>query len=292
MNRNQARSKLTQELLYKYPQHEASVLAQHLLMWALSEPLATLLAHPDEPLTSEQVLLIEQVLKEHLLDHKPLQYCIGTIPFLSATIRVRPPILIPRPETEWWVDLIIQQLRNINKPLTLLDMCTGSGCIAIALAQAFPHASVYAVDSEPKALELAQENAVLNKCPQITFIQSNLFEHVPKELRFDCIMSNPPYISESEYEELEPDVRLWEDPGALRTSEEGLFLIRHIIEQAPHWLTKEPLFIQSHTPQLALEIGETQAHAVSSLFRTSGFKPQVYKDLAHKDRLVTGEQHG
>ncbi len=286
----EARSWITQELSHKYSPSESQVLAQQLLSWALSQSFAHLLANPRQPVSTKSLSVLSRILSEHLEEHKPLQYCLGTVPFITAILKVHPPILIPRPETEWWVALMIGLLKKVSHPkLTLLDMCTGSGCIAIALAQAFPEATIYAVDIEVEALKLAQENGTLNGCTNIIFIHSDLFKDIPQELAFDCIVSNPPYISPSEYEHLDPDVKLWEDAKALRAEDEGLSILTQVIEESPSWLTQNPLFTEQHVPQLAVEIGEHQAERVSTQMRKSGFVPTVYRDLAGKDRMVAGE---
>jgi release factor glutamine methyltransferase len=288
MTLDKARSWITQELLRTYSPPEAALLAQQLLSWALKEPFSHSIITPKKPLPEPEQRLITEILRDHLEDHKPLQYCMGTVPFMSATIQVHPPILIPRPETEWWVDLMIRHLKKGAQPhMTLLDMGTGSGCIAIALAQAFPNSLVYGVDINPVALALAQKNALHNKCQNITFIQSDLFENLSPSLRFDCILSNPPYIDPVEFAQLEPNVRLWEDPHALIAEAEGYALLTQIIKEAPHWLRRNPLF--GSIPQLALEIGHQQAEKVTSQMRASGFIPTVHTDIADKDRMIAGE---
>lgn len=290
MTISEARTWITLKLSEKYPHHEASVLALYLLSWALSQSSAKLLSSPQKLLTTSEIDILSRTIKEHLTDHKPLQYCIGSVPFLSAIIKVRPPILIPRPETEYWVALMIQHLQKLNRSdLILLDMCTGSGCIAISLAQAFPQATIYAVDLEPQALALAQENASLNQCTNVLFIESDLFRNLPTDLQFDCILSNPPYISKTEYKELDPDVLLWEDPKALLAEDDGLSCIKTIIKEAPQRLRRDHLFKQHHVPQLALEIGEYQADKIMKLMQQAGFTPHKYLDLAHKDRMIAGD---
>lgn len=288
MTLKEARFWIQQELALMYTPEEASILAQQILTWVLNLPLSQLITSQDTKLSDTDHRRIEQVLEEHLKDHKPLQYCFGTVPFLATTLRVRPPILIPRPETEWWVDLIIGTLQKAPRaPQSLLDIGTGSGCIAISLALAFPEATIYAVDCEPEALKLAKENAALAGCTNIIFVQSNLYEQLPQEVTFDCILSNPPYISETEYQQLDPQVGRWEDPQALKAADDGYALLNSIITQAPRWLTHDPQFAQ--VPQLAVEIGAQQATRVQAFMKAAGFHPQTFTDLAQKDRLVTGK---
>ncbi len=277
-------------LSQKYTQEESSVLARHLLQWATDKPDSYLVTHPDEPVSQEHLDMLHEALKDHLSTHKPLQYIIGTAPFLSSMLFVQPPTLIPRPETEQWTHFIITTLKKLNKPdLTLLDMCTGSGCIAVSLAQAFPEATVYAVDISPEALELTKKNAAYNNVTNLITIQSDLFENLPN-ITFDCIVSNPPYVTQEEWQSLDPGVKDWEDPQALVAYDYGLEIIKRIISEAPTRLTKDPLF--KEVPQLLIEIGETQGPAVANLMKQAGFEPEVHKDDAGKDRFVTGVVHG
>jgi release factor glutamine methyltransferase len=166
-------------------------------------------------------------------------------------------------------------------------MCTGSGCIAVALAQAFPKATVYAVDNNPEALKLTKENALLNNCTNIITVESDLFENL-NGLTFDCIVSNPPYVTEEEWETLDPVVKNWEDPHALVSYDYGLGIIKKIITEAAKRLNKDPEFAQREVPQLLLEIGETQGVAVADLMLAAGFVPTIHQDDAGKDRFVTG----
>jgi release factor glutamine methyltransferase len=288
MTLKEARLWIQQELVPAYAPEEASILAQQILTWALNLPFSQLITTSDNQLSDTDHRRIAQVIKEHLRDHKPLQYCFGTVPFLGTTLMVRPPVLIPRPETEWWVDLIIQALKRAPRaPHTLLDIGTGSGCIAISLALAFPKATIYAVDIEPEALRLAQENAALARCTNIIFVLSHLYDQLPQGITFNCILSNPPYISKTEYQQLDPQVALWEDPQALKADDDGYALLSSIIMQAPQWLTHDPHFAQ--VPQLAVEIGAQQAKRVHALMKAAGLRSQIFTDLAQKDRLVTGE---
>ncbi len=276
----------------KYDQQQAAILARQLLSWTLEVSEAFLIAHPDNPVTQEQQDKLFNAVQDHLNTHKPLQYILGTAPFLSSMIVVRPPTLIPRPETEYWCHFIITLLKKLNRPqLTLLDMCTGSGCVAVALAQAFPEATIYAVDNSPEALALTKENAAQNNCTNIITIQSDLFEALPDSM-FDCIVSNPPYVTQEEWETLEPVVKHWEDPHALVAYDYGLSIIKRIIAEAPRHLKRDPLFAERGVPQLLIEMGETQAENVVSSMKHAGFTPTVHTDLAGKERFVTGELNG
>lgn len=232
-------------------------------------------------LTPEQQEIVARWLHEIISEHKPLQYVIGTIPFLSLELRVKEPILIPRPETEEWVANLIAQLRaQYTTPNAVLDLCTGSGCIALALAKAFPESAICAVDINPAALSLAQENADHHEIQNVYFICSDLFTHVPP-IQFNIITANPPYISRHEWEQLEENVKAWEDPQALIAEQNGYAIIQSIIAQAPQFLAPEA--------QLLIEIGHEQGHDVQQLFEQYGFEDvEIMQDLQKKDRVVRG----
>lgn len=215
-------------------------LAQYQAWWIIEfvtqKSKAQLLAHKYE-LSADEQLHIERIITDLVVHHKPLAYILGFVPFLDLHIQVTPPILIPRPETEEWVNNSIAQLQKEGCiPKTILDIGTGSGCIALAFAKAFPHASVIAVDINQEALELAHKNAQHNNISNITFMHSNLFDAISPATKFDLIVSNPPYISREQHSFMDASVTNWEDHGALFAQDEGLALIKKIITNAPHWL--------------------------------------------------------
>lgn len=229
---------------------------------------------------------VEKITKQHM----PIQYLIGHVPFLNCEILVEPPILIPRPETEQWCAELIQKLKKLeNKNIKILDMCTGSGCIAIAIAKALPQAHVIAVDISDKAIELTQKNIEFNSVINITTIKSDLFENLNNK-KFDLIVSNPPYIDEALFKNLDLSVKNWEDPNALISTEGGLFLIKKIINQGPQFLQANKEFLENDIPQLVIEIDETQGIQVADLMKCSNFKDiKIKKDLSNKDRIVAAK---
>lgn len=234
-------------------------------------------------LTQDQQQTLTSWLYDILHNQKPLQYIIGEVPFLQLDLTIKPPILIPRPETEAWCAQLIVQLKASNQyPRMILDLCTGSGCIGLALAQAFPNSTVYATDINPHALDLARYNAQRNGLQNIIFIESDLFQAIPAELSFDLIVSNPPYIAQSEWQQLEPSVKLWEDHNALVAQDHGLALIKKIITQAPDFL--------SPTAQVWIEIGYQQGTIVADFFKKRGFtEVNILSDLQNHDRVVHGK---
>jgi release factor glutamine methyltransferase len=239
---------------------------------------------PNEHICKNLELWINRYINEHM----PIQYLIGSVPFIKSTILVEPPILIPRPETEAWVyDLcsLLSAYRHYN--LTIADIGTGSGCIAIALAQFFPNAQIYALDCDPQALELTRKNCILNNITNITTLHSDVLNAVEK-IQFDIIISNPPYIPEHEYVLLEPRVRTWEAHHALTADDNGLAVISKIIIQA-YKLTHQQKSLYPAIPRLILEIGYNQGASVSTLMSNAGFKNVIcLLDYDNNDRVVYG----
>ena len=235
-----------------------------------------------EKLTSEQQQNLDEYIEQIAVHHKPLAYILGWVPFLDLKLFVTPPTLIPRPETESWVYELIESIHTSKcKSLTILDIGTGSGCIALSLAQAFPAAQVYAVDIAQSALDLAAKNAVANNIANITFVQSNLFTSLPADLTFDLIVSNPPYIDPAA--QLEKSVLHWEDHGALFANNQGMQIIEQIASQAKNHLKKNIEL----SYQLVMEIDASQGSIVKKLLEQHGFTTvEIRKDRFDRDRTV------
>jgi release factor glutamine methyltransferase len=243
----------------------------------------------EQSLTEHQHAILELWLHEHIQLHKPLQYLIGWVPFCDLRIVVRPPTLIPRSETEEWCARLIVLLQNAKLDgLRILDVCTGSGCIGLALAHAFPKSMVVAVDIDESALDVARENAQLNGITNIEFVQSDLFTALDKEL-FDLIVANPPYIGMHEYNGLAVSVQQWEDQKALIGGTEGTEIIARIIAEAPPYLKKQNVLSMHALPNVLIEIGYQQAAVVQTLMIAQNYHDiQVWQDLAGNDRVVCG----
>lgn len=225
---------------------------------------------------------LEQLINQHM----PLQYILGSVPFLDTTIFVEPPILIPRPETEEWCAKLIETLKKNNlKKLTILDLCTGSGCIALALAKAIPESFVTGTDIHEKALALAEKNRASNNITNAEIIYSDIYTGIPAGKKFDIIVGNPPYIALDEWQNLQPEVKDWEDKTALVAPEQGLAIISKIIAQAPQFLKGSNITM----PTLWLEIGYQQGKIVKAMIEQAGFtKVAILQDLYGNDRVVTG----
>lgn len=251
---------------------------------------AHLLAQDEITLTRAQEEKLRNWIDRMVNQNEPIQYLLGSVPFNDIEILVQPPTLIPRPETEEWVINVIAQLKKLkNQCITILDLCSGSGCIALAIAQALPNSTVFATDISEEAILLARHNAQHNKIKNVTFVHTDLFDALPTDTLFDLIVSNPPYISMSEFQELDSSVSSWEDPQALVAADDGLAIINDIIEIAPDFLQDNAEMKQLDIPQLVIEIGYTQAHKTIDLLQSFGFaKARIIKDLEGKDRVAYG----
>jgi release factor glutamine methyltransferase len=233
--------------------------AELLLLHTLKIPRTTLVAHPSRELTPTQHALYEKNIARRLR-HEPIQYITGQQEFYGLTLNVTPAVLIPRPETEHLVEAVLKLL-PASQPLKIADIGAGSGAIAIALAAHLPQASITALDISTEALAVAAANARdHNLADRIRFLQSDLLSAVTHEGdTFDAIVSNPPYVPNSDRDTLHPQVRDHEPPTALYAGETGLDIYRRLIPQAHSALKPAGL--------LALEIGHGQRADLAALLR-------------------------
>jgi len=255
------------------PRLDAEILLAH----ALGVSRARLLADLNEPSNCPAFA----PLLARRMDHEPIAYILGEWEFFSMRLEVRPPLLVPRPETEHLVECALEHIRQREHVAPrILDLCTGTGCIAAALARNGRGARVTAVDIHPIALDVAARNAARYGL-DIAVVESNLYAALDPAEPFDLIVSNPPYVPEAQWDELSPVITKHEDPKALLAGADGLDLLRPLIARAPEFLRPGGL--------LAVEMGEEQGEAVSALFRQAVFKEvAVLKDLAGHDRIVRG----
>jgi release factor glutamine methyltransferase len=239
---------------------------------------------------------------------EPLQYILGYVDFYGLKIKVGKGVLIPRPETELLLEEAIktvkrevlsvmrktktsEQALNLSlltryPSLFILDLCTGSGCLALALAREFPNSQVYGTDISEVAIRYAKENAGINFINNVTFLQGNLFEPVEKLstihfslFAFNLIVSNPPYIKRDDIKNLQPDIKDWEPLEALDGGEDGLDYYRIIIPKARDYLKEDG--------HLMLELGVSQADAVREISKNAGFIDiSLIKDYAGIERIL------
>ena len=240
--------------------------AELLLLHALRISRVTLLAQPGREIDPAQQSLF-QTLIERRLQREPIQYIIGQQEFYGLAFNVSPAVLIPRPETEHLVEAVLHLLPS-EKPLKIADVGTGSGAIAVTLAFHLPQASITALDISRNALAIAEANAVKHDVTaRIRFLRSDLLAAVLSEPSgtekeeykhtFDAVVSNPPYVAESDRDALHPQVRDHEPATALFAGETGLDIYRRLIPQA--WNALKPNGL------LALEIGHGQRDALANL---------------------------
>ncbi|MDB6139022.1 MAG: Release factor glutamine methyltransferase [Verrucomicrobiaceae bacterium] len=249
-----------------------------------------LLAHVLQCRRMDLYLRFDQILKEQELEPlrsllkrrgegEPLQHLLGTVEFYGLELISDHRALVPRPETERLVDILVQDVKKQQAapPARVLDMATGSGCIGLSLASAWPDASVMLADVSEDALELARLNASrLNLTGRVKLLRTDLFEKITGE--FDLIVTNLPYIPTAEIASLSREVR--RDPVlALDGGPTGLEMVRRFLKEVPPHLAEAGL--------LAFEVGHDQGEQTAELCREAGFaKAEVKADLAGVGRLV------
>ncbi len=221
---------------------------------------------------------------ERLRAHEPLQYVLGEAPFYGRTFRVDSRVLIPRFDTEILIEealrKIDERLAQGTEKLRVLDLCTGSGCIAVTLQEERPCITADASDLSPDALDLARSNEafVTGHEGRVRWIHSDLFEKITE--RYDLIVTNPPYVSEPVIVTLDPEVREHEPQLALSGGRDGLDVIRRIAGEAGAHLREQGV--------LLMEIGDEQGPDVLRIFEEKGYKDlKILKDLAGRDRVLS-----
>ena len=230
------------------------------MMHVLGRDKAYLYAHPDLELACGELNRYNDALARRATG-EPLQYITGHQEFWGLDLLVTPAVLIPRPETEHAVEAALELLRSAESP-SIVDVGTGSGCIALALASELPHARIEAVDISKEALEVARQNTSrLDLASRISFSQGDLLEkYLNSAAAFDMVVSNPPYVGDSEADKLQVEVREHEPHQALfGGGHEGIEIYRRLIPQAARVLKRGGW--------LVMEIGYTQEQAIRDLLR-------------------------
>ncbi|MCE9668212.1 peptide chain release factor N(5)-glutamine methyltransferase [Myxococcus stipitatus] len=255
--------------------------AEILLSHVLKTGRVRLYVDLDRPLSKEELGAFRALI-ERRLSGEPTQYLTGTKEFYNRPFKVDARVLIPRPETELLVEACLRALPK-DAPARALDVCTGSGCIAISLAAERPLLSVTATDLSEGACALARENAeALQVADRVTVLPGDLFAPLPPDALFQVVVSNPPYIASDEIPGLSAEVRR-EPKLALDGGADGLLALRRVVSGARKVLAPGGL--------LALEMGETQGPAVLELLRAAGYEDaRVEKDLERRERMAFGTQ--
>ncbi len=274
---------LARELDFIYPESETRAFANIIARSLFATSGQYKSAFPDSPLTSKQAARIRSICRE-LKTGKPLQYILGETSFYNCTIKLNGETLIPRPETEELVDLILKENKEFRG--TILDLGTGSGCIAIALAINLPGTSVTGIDISEGALAIARENGKLNGA-SVSFMKADIFNFdVINYPKTDIIVSNPPYVRESEKRFMSVNVLGFEPHSALFVPDsDPLKYYTGVIKIA--------MDISEPGGKIYFEINEAMGSAMEDLLKQYGYIAiEVIKDLNGRDRIIKAVKNG
>lgn len=244
-------------------------------------------------LNEQQARIVDDIVRRRSR-REPLQYILGHTDFSGLQIMVGRGVLIPRPETELMAEHAIKVLHGKlpdaekqrlkkGRCTRILDLCTGSGCLALSLAKAFSSAQVYGTDISDSALHYARKNAEINGIRNVDFIKGHLFAALNKNVSFDFIISNPPYIRKEDIPSLQAEVKDWEPLNALDGGDDGMDFYRQIIPDAMQYLNDQGF--------LMFELGIGCAETVSELFKAYGYHHiEIMKDYAGIDRIISAHK--
>ncbi|UCE40712.1 MAG: peptide chain release factor N(5)-glutamine methyltransferase [Candidatus Aminicenantes bacterium] len=267
-------------LLKNFP--DASVESKVLVLKSLAISEEVFYSYPDRHVSkSEKQRFYESVLKRQ--QGIPLSYVVGEKEFWSLPFKVSPGVLIPRPETEHLVEKVLELSTRTEE--VIIDIGTGSGNIAVSLARELPKARILATDISPEALKTARMNASVHKVSRITFLKGNLFSALSGlllEEQCDFIVSNPPYVTECQWETLQDEIRLHEPKKALVSGKTGREIIERLASGAPNFLKQGGY--------LCMEIGLGQQDDVLNLFGMEWERVDSFKDLSGIPRLVIAQK--
>ena len=252
--------------------------AEHLVGHALGLNRMRLYLEFERPLTEPELVCIRPLVKRRS-QREPLQHILGEVDFAGVRLKVDRRALIPRPETELLVEVVASWAVENPPVARIADLGTGTGAIALGLAERLPSVTVLAVDREDAALTLARENGAARSCgARVEFVRSDWFTAMPAA-PYDIIVSNPPYLSEAELVDVAPEVRDFEPRSALVAAEDGLGDLLKIISGAGEHLRRGGL--------LALETGPSQHAALIAAATAAGYsKVEPRRDLAGRDRFI------
>lgn len=264
--------------VFQLPRLEVQMLMAHVL----GRPRVWLIAHDDHVLSEQQFEQFHQ-LGQRRTAGEPMAYLVGEREFMGLAFEVSPAVLIPRPETELLVQSALEAIDGVAAP-QVLDLGTGSGAIAVAIAHARPDARVWATDISADAIDLAQRNAARHGV-KVEFVRGSWFDALAKaELSFDVIASNPPYIAAGDLHLKQGDLR-FEPIGALTDGHDGLSVYRLLASNSGQFLR-----LDGH---LCVEHGFDQGTAVAGLLRDAGFlQIKTIKDMAGHPRVTTASYNG
>jgi release factor glutamine methyltransferase len=278
---------LTTEQLAKRGIDASRLSAELLLSYVLGLKRIELYTQFDKVVTKEQLEQLHKLIERAGQD-EPIAYIVGRTEFYSLELEITPDCMIPRPETELLVERAIEFLRTRSGKQFVCDLCTGSGCIAVAIAKNYADAEIIATDISDGALKTAASNIERYQLQgRIKLLCGDLFEPIVPQLdtgKFDLIVCNPPYVSTAEFEKLNKNVRDYEPKTALFGGDDGLDICRRIIEKADDFLKADAA--------LMLEVGYRQGREVEELLEERGCFGQIAieKDFHDNDRIAIGKK--
>ena len=275
MNRRQA---ITKACLLLRRQGKEESLARFLLMYMLDESPQLFSNNISEELSGENEEKYFSLIEKHIKEDMPLSHLVGFEYFYDRKFKVTKDVLSPRMETEELIYRVIEYVKTTKKDsIKILDLCTGSGIIAITLKKELELKSVelIASDISEEALVVAKENAELNNA-DIKFIQSDIFNNIDE--KFDIIVSNPPYIDRKDKITMKTNVLNYDPHLALFAEEEGMYFYRKILEEAKNYLNDSGVIF--------FEIGHDQREKITKLADVNDYHAEVYKDLNGRDRMA------
>jgi release factor glutamine methyltransferase len=254
--------------------------AELLLGSALSVSRIQLIVDAKRPLEADELARFRDLVKRRRT-FEPIAYILGQREFYGRVFRVDARVLVPRPDTETLVDVALERTRHASMSMRALDLCTGSGCVAVTLARERPTSTVLGADLSPDALAVARDNALRLGAYNVGFVQGDCFEAVPNDHRFDLVTANAPYVPLAEIATLQADVRDHEPRLALDGGEDGLRVTAKIVARAPQHLRPAGV--------LAVEVGAGQAPSAAELLRAAGFvSVESRRDYGGIERVVSG----
>jgi release factor glutamine methyltransferase len=235
----------------------------------------------DKPLSELELKNIRNMILKRV-SGEPLQYILGKTTFLDIEIMVNDTVMIPRPETELLVKQVLDDYPNKYKKYRILDIGTGSGCIALYLAKKFPQSEVLAIDNSYFALLTAKNNGTNLAIRNVSFNQCDILNELPTNQKFDIVVSNPPYIPSEDYEELADEVKNHEPKDALTDGKDGLTFYSRFKDILPYLLNDDGKFY--------FEIGYNQKNKLIELFKESTFEIEFFEDFSGITRILRGKE--
>ncbi|MDR3071480.1 MAG: peptide chain release factor N(5)-glutamine methyltransferase [Endomicrobium sp.] len=255
---------------------EAKVDSEVLLSFVLQVKRSQLWIISGQRPTDEQISQYRKYLLRRV-QREPVAYIVGFSGFMGFEFKISKKVLIPRPETELLVEVVSKLAKEENKN-SVLDLGTGSGCIAISLAKLGAFKSIAALDISIGALGIAKENATRNNVSCIDFIESDVFHNISSNSKFDIIVSNPPYVSQQEYRFLEPELK-YEPKIALVAQDDGLFFYKEICRNASVYLNNGGFVV--------VELNANKADAIKRMFLDTGYKNiEIMNDYSELPRIL------